>query len=228
MNKYFYNVLLLFKNIKNYGLLEVSKIIFYEIFYIIRYRDLSSLSYNDDESSTYENVKKKKIYDTPYIPTPFYFLKTICSFLKKKKNDNFLILDLGCGYSRVQYFFSSYFDSFFFGVDINKKIINKLKKDKIKNSYFFNLNLRNDRDLITLIKKTKLIKKKKNLIVFFSDSFDIKLLEKVLKGLSSEFNFYCILINVKNTKFLSKKYKTLFVKKFKNPDRNIKIFKINE
>ena len=85
MNKYFYNVLLLFKNIKNYGLLEVSKIIFYEIFYIIRYRDLSSLSYNDDESSTYENVKKKKIYDTPYIPTPFYFLKTICSFLKKKK-----------------------------------------------------------------------------------------------------------------------------------------------
>ena len=139
-----------------------------------------------------------------------------------------MVLDLGCGYSRVQYFFSSYFKSFFFGVDINKKIINKLKKNNIKNSYFLNLNLRKDKDLKTLIKETRLIKKKSTLIIFFSDSFDIELLKKVLKRLSSEFNFYCILINVKNTNFLSKKYKTLFVKKFKNPQRNIKIFKINE
>ena len=228
MKKYFYNALLLLKNISNFGYIEVIKIIFYEVFYTVKYRDLSSLSYDDNESSSYENVKKKNIYDTPYIPTPFYFLKIICLFFKKRKNDNFLVLDLGCGYSRVQYFFSSYFNSFFFGVDINKKIINELKKKNIKKSYFLNLNLRKNDDLKTLIKKTKLIKKKNNLVIFFSDSFDTQLLKKVLKSASYEFSFYCVLINVKNTKFLSKKYKTLFVKKFKNPQRNIKIFKINE
>lgn len=228
MKKYLYNVLLLFQNVKNYGLIEVFKIIFYEIFYIIKYKDLSSLSYDDNESSTYENVKEKNIYDTPYIPTPFYFLKIICLFLKRKKIDNLLVLDLGCGYSRVQYFFSSYFNLFFFGVDISKKIIKKLKKDNIKKSYFLNLNLRKNIDLNILVNKTKLIKKKSNLIIFFSDSFDIGLLKKVLKKLSDKFDFYCILINVKDTEFLSKKYKTLFIKKFKNPQRNIKIFKINE
>ena len=78
----------------------------------------------------YEKTTKKNTYDTPYIPTPYYFLKIICLFLKKIKDDNFLILDLGCGYSRVQYFFSSYFNSIFFGVDINGRIIDELKKKK--------------------------------------------------------------------------------------------------
>ena len=226
MKKYFYNILLLFKNIKNYGFITVLKIILHEFFYIIKYRDFASLSHDDNDSDSYEKTTKKNIYDTPYIPTPYYFLKIICLFLKKIKDDNFLILDLGCGYSRVQYFFSSYFNSIFFGVDINGKIIDKLKKKKIKNSYFLNLNLRKVEDLKLLIKKTKKIKKKKDLIVFFSDSFDLNLLKKVLKKLSNKFDFYCILINVKNTRFASNKYKTLFNKKFKNPQRNIKIFKV--
>jgi len=115
--------------------------------------------------------------------------------------------------------------SIFFGVDISNKIINKLKKKKIKKSYFLNLNLRKDKDLKLLIEKTKKIKKKKDLIIFFSDSFDVSLLKKVLKKLSNKFSFYCILINVKKTTFVSNKYKTLFDKKFKNPQRNIKIFK---
>ena len=225
MKKYFYNVLLLLKNIKNYGFITVLKIILYEFFYIVKYRDLASLSHDDKDSDSYENSTNKNMYDTPYIPTPFYFLKVICLFLKKIKEDDLLILDLGCGYSRVQYFFSSHFKSFFFGVDINKTIIDKLKKKNIKNSYFLNLNLRKVKDLELLIKNTKKIKKKKNLLIFFSDSFDVNLLKKVINSLSREFNFNCILINVKNTTFLSKKYSTLFVKKFKNPERNIKIFK---
>ena len=225
MKKYFYNILLLFKNIKNYGLSTILKIILYEFFYIIKYRDFTSLTHDDNESDNYEKSTKKNIYDTPYIPTPYYFLKIICFFLKEIKIDSFLILDLGCGYSRVQYFFSSYFNSIFFGVDISNKIINKLKKKKIKKSYFLNLNLRKDKELKLLIEKTKKIKKKKDLIIFFSDSFDVSLLKKVLKKLSNKFSFYCILINVKKTTFVSNKYKTLFDKKFKNPQRNIKIFK---
>ena len=130
MKKYYYNFLLLLKNVNNYGVLEILKIIYYEIFYIIKFKDFSSLSYDDKESSTYEQVKKKDTYNTPYIPTPFYFLRILCLFLKKEKINNFLILDLGCGYSRVQYFFYTYFKTIFFGVDINKQIIQLIKKKK--------------------------------------------------------------------------------------------------
>jgi SAM-dependent methyltransferase len=226
VKKYYYNFLLLLKNINNYGFFEILKIIFYEIFYTIKFKDFSSLSYDDKESDTYEQVKKKNTYNTPYIPTPFYFLKILCLYFKKKKINNFLILDLGCGYSRVQYFFCTYFKAIFFGVDINKKIIKKLKNKKIDNTFFLNLDLRKEVNIKLLVSKTRQIKGKKKLIVFFSDSFDPKLLKKILKKISNELEFYCILINVKNTIYLSEKYKILFNKEFKNPNRNIKIFKI--
>ena len=123
MKKYYYNFLLLLKNVNNYGIFEVLKIILYEIFFIIKFKDFNSLSYDEKESDTYEHAIGKNTYDTPYIPTPFYFLKILCLFFKKEKINNFLILDLGCGYSRVEYFFSTYFKTNFFGVDINAKII---------------------------------------------------------------------------------------------------------
>ena len=226
MKKYYYNFLLLLKNVNNYGIFETLKIIFYEIFYIIKFKDFSSLAYDEKESDTYEQAIKRNTYDTPYIPTPFYFLKILCLFFKNKKIDDFLILDLGCGYSRVQYFFSIFFKIIFFGVDINQKIIQTLKSKKINNTIFLNLNLREEKNIDLLLKKTKKIKNKKELIVFFSDSFDPHLLKKILKRLSNKLEFYCILINVKNTLYLSKKYKTLFDKEFKNSNRNIKIFKI--
>jgi SAM-dependent methyltransferase len=226
VKKYYYNLLLLLKNVNNYGVFEILKIIFYEIFFIIKFKDFSSLSYDENESDTYEDLASKVTYDTPYIPTPFYFLKILHLFFKKEKINNLLILDLGCGYSRVQYFFSTYFKTNFFGVDINKKIIKKLKNKKIKNTFFLNLNLRKEKNIELLINKTKKIKNKKKLVVFFSDSFDPKLLKNILTKLSNKLEFYCILINVKNTIYLSKKYKTLFNKEFKNPHRNIKIFKI--
>ena len=128
----------------------------------------------------------------------------------------------------MQYFFSSYFNSLFIGADINKKIIDDLKKKKIKKSNFLNINLRRDKDLDLLINKTQKIKMKRDLLIFFSDSFDVDLLKKVLKNFSNKFNFYCILVNVRNTSFLSKKYDILFNKEFKNPQRNIKVFKVNE
>ena len=226
MKKYYYNFLLLLKNINNYGVFEVLKIILYEIFFIIKFKDFKSLSYDENESNTYEHVIGKNTYDTPYIPTPFYFLKILCLFFKKEKLNNFLILDLGCGFSRVEYFFSTYFKTNFFGVDINKKIIQELKKKKINNSFFLNLNLRIEKNIELLVNKNKKLKNKKKLVVFFSDSFDPKLLKKILAKLSNKLEFYCILINVKNTIYLSKKHKTLFNKEFKNPNRNIKIFKI--
>ena len=89
-----------------------------------------------------------------------------------------------------------------------------------------NLNLRKEKNIKLLVNKTRKIKNNKKLVVFFSDSFDPKLLKKILLKLSNKLEFYCILINVKNTIYLSVKHKILFNKEFKNPHRNIKIFKI--
>ena len=94
MKKYLYNFLIFFRSINNYGLKEIFKIALYEFFYIIKFRDFSSLTYSDKNTSSYENVYKKLIYDTPYIPTPFYFLKIIRLEMKityKVKMENLMI-----------------------------------------------------------------------------------------------------------------------------------------
>ena len=198
MKKYLYNLILLLKNINNYGISIFFKIIYFEIYNILKFWDFSSIVYEDKKSSTYEFTKKSKTYDTPYIPTPYYFLSIISNFLKNKKINNFIFLDLGCGYSRTQNYFSRCFKQFFLGVDLNKKIILSLKKRKIKDSLFFNLNLRKKKNIDFLIKKIVKIKENRKLIVFFSDSFDLFLLNRILKSFSNKLNFYCILINVKN------------------------------
>jgi len=226
VKKYLYNLILLLKNINNYGISIFFKIIYFEIYNILKFLDFSSIIYEDKKSSTYEFTKKSKTYDTPYIPTPYYFLSIISNFLKNKKINNFIFLDLGCGYSRTQNYFSRCFKQFFLGVDLNKKIFLSKKKKKIKDSLFFNLNLRKKKNIDFLIKKIVKIKENRKLIVFFSDSFDLFLLNRILKSFSNKLNFYCILINVKNQNFLSIKYERLFFYKFNNRQRNIKIIKI--
>jgi len=109
---------------------------------------------------------------------------------------------------------------------LNKKIILFLKERKIKNSLFFNLNLRKKENIDFLIKKILQIRGNRKLVIFFSDSFDLFLLNRILKSFSIKLNFYCILINIKNENFLSIRYKRLFFKKFNNRQRNIKIIKI--
>tara|TARA_B110000027_G_scaffold134179_1_gene165369 strand:- start:525 stop:1199 length:675 start_codon:yes stop_codon:yes gene_type:complete len=223
-----YNLVLLLKNIQNYGLLVVIKIILFEAYYTIKYLDLNSLKYEDKQSNTYEATKNLKEYNAPYIPTPYYFLKIVSDFLKSKKIDNIFFLDLGCGYSRTQYFFSDKFKSFFLGLDIDKNIINKMNKKRIKNSIFLYLDLRKKKNLNkinTVIKKNK---KKRELVIFFSDSTEIELLKKILMSISKDFVFKCILINLKNHKIFKKTYRNIFKKNFHNYQRNINIIEPNE
>jgi len=226
VKKYLYNLILLLKNINNYGIGTFFKIIFFEIYNIIKFWDLSSIIYDDKMSNKYEFTKQNRTYNTPYIPTPYYFLNIISNFLKKKKINNFIFLDLGCGYSRTQNYFSRSFRQFFLGVDLNKKIILFLKERKINNSLFFNLNLRKKENINFLIKKVLQIRGNRKLVVFFSDSFDLFLLNRILKSFSIKLNFYCILINIKNENFLTTRSKIIFFKKFNNRQRNIKIIKI--
>ena len=221
------NIFLLIKNVNNYGFLIFFKIIFYELINIIIFRDFRSLKYEQKSSDSYYLTKDKKKYNTPYIPTPYYFLNLIKKYFKKIKIDKFIFLDLGCGYSRTQYFFSRGFDSLFIGYDYNANIINFLKKKKLNKANFYSSNLRKKNTIRSLISNISKYKKNRKLIVFFSDSFDFYLLNKILIEISRKYSFYCVLINIKKKNFLKIRYKTLFYQNFKMKNRNIKIVKIN-
>ena len=223
-----YNLFLLLKNINNYGLVVVVKILFFEAYYTLRYLDLDSLKYEDKQSNTYQATKNQKEYNAPYIPTPYYFLKMASDFLKEKKINDILFMDLGCGYSRTQHFFADKFESFFFGVDIDKDIISSINKKKIKDSIFLHLDLRKTESLSRINKIIKKNKKEKELIIFFSDSTELTLLNKILTNISKNYQFNCILINLKNKEIFKKKYKTIFNKTFNNYQRNITVIKPNE
>ena len=223
-----YNLFLLLKNTNKYGLVIVIKILFFEAYYTLKYLDLDSLKYDDKLTNTYQATKDQKEYNAPYIPTPYYFLKIASDFLKEKKINDILFMDLGCGYSRTQHFFADKFKSFFFGVDIDSHIISTINKKKIKNSVFLHLDLRKIESLNRINKIIKKNKKEKKLIIFFSDSTELPLLNKILTNISKNFEFNCILVNLRNKKIFKKKYKTIFNKTFNNWQRNITVIKPNE
>ena len=135
------NLFLFINNIWNYGIIIFFKIIYFEIFYTFKNLDFKSLRYEEFQNDSYDLTKKNKIYNTPYIPTPYFFLKIIRSFFIKNKIKNILFIDIGCGYSRSQTFFNNFL-SFFIGFDYNIKIINELKKKKLKNTKFYHKNFR--------------------------------------------------------------------------------------
>ena len=95
-------------------------------------------------------------------------------------------------------------------------------------AHFLNLDLRNSKKNNQLLGKINELKKNRELVIFFSDSFDLFLLNKILKKISIKFNYYCIIVNLRNKNLLKIKYMTLLNKKFKSQNRNIKILKINE
>lgn len=219
------NLYLLFKNIENYGLFVFFKIIFFEIFFKLMKLDHKTSYYEEQHGDNYQLTKINKHYNTPYIPTPYYFLFIIKKFFLKKKINNFLFIDLGCGYSRTNIFFNDLFN-FFLGFDYNKKIINFCKKKKYKNSHFFHINLRENNSSNFLLKKILKYKNNKKIIIFFSHSFDLKLLKKILENLQRKISFYVVYVNLKKKSFYNRKVNVLYKKYFFNKNRNIIISKI--
>ena len=219
------NLSLLLKNIKNYGLIIFIKIIFYEIFFSLRFFNFKSLKYEEINNDNYFKTKKKKKYNTPYIPTPYYFLSEINKYFQSKNIENFLLVDLGCGYSRTRLFLCNQKKSFV-GIDYNPNIISYLKKQNIKNSYFYKKNLRQRKNINFLVNTILKLKKNKKIIIFFSDSFELDLLKKIILILKKKLSFYCVAVNLKNKTFLNIKKKVIFNKIFLNKNRNIYIFKL--
>ena len=150
-----------------------------------------------------------KIYNSPYCPTPIYFLKIIESFLKKFDLKNFTFIDFGSGAGRTLYFFNNTFKSLY-GIEFNK---NYKKFYDAKEFVFMDLRKNQNFNFFT--------KKKNFFILFFFDPFEQNLVEKIVSKFSSK-KYIIILINYKK---LNKKYgKSIFNKEFVNKNRNIRIY----
>ena len=131
------------KIIKKYKFL-VYKILFYEIFFILRGFKGNRVDFNSSTEFA-ENV-----------PCPYYFLFKIKNFLRKKNIKSFI--DLGSGNGRVIFFFDKYFKIKYYGIEFFEKPYNSAKalfsknsNIEIKNEDFRNLNfLREDIDCFFL------------------------------------------------------------------------------
>ena len=206
-----------------------------EIYYSFIYLNFETFNFFKNKIYIF---KKNEKYSTANIPTPFYFLYKIKSFYKKKNFDMNYFIDLGCGSGRTGLFFSTYFNLKFIGIDFDKIIIAKNKKEhkNKKNFYFYNFNLTNIKKLKLLLISLK--KKNKNisgLTIFVSDSFDKYLIKKILLNLKKNFNFNFIMINQSDNNFF-KEFKRTYYEEFQSKTfkkarkidslRNLAIYKI--
>ena len=209
-------VFLFIKNIKNYGYINSIKIIFYELIFFKSFREYRLIENND---TSYVNSKVKNIYNTGFLPTPYYFLIIIKKYLIQNRLKNFNFIDLGCGFSRPAFFLNNFFKIKYFGFEINK---NLLKKNNTRSFKFFCLNLRNTNKLIKILKKN--IKSNQINIFFIADPFDIFLINEILNKLGkAKLINLGILANIDFNKLNKKNFKLDLVKKFNK--RNLYIIK---
>ncbi len=201
----------------NYGYLNSIKIIFYELIYFKGFKDYKLI---ENKDTSYLNSKIKNVYNTGYLPTPYYFLVLFKKYLKKNKIKKFNFIDLGCGFSRPALFLYKFFDIKYLGFEINKKLIrNNTKKKSFK---FFNINLRNSKKLLDILRKN--IKSHQINIFFICDPFDILLVNKILKMLKKiKLINRVVLININFNKLKKNDFKLDLIQKFNK--RNMYILK---
>ena len=200
-----------FINIKNYGIFNFMLIIIYEIINILKLKKFD-LFYDESKTNSYKEVRKNsKIFNGPYLPTPFYILNIINRKLKKTNFTGHIFIDFGCGACRVINYFNDYFKKLI-GIDINNQFKNKIISNK---QLFINLDLRK-------IEKLKKIIKKEKYVLYFYEPFDLNLTKSIIKLFK---NNECLIITVNVTKILNKKLKIIFSKHFRSIHKNIIIYK---
>jgi len=217
------NLKLLIKNIKNYGLKNIILIILFEGIYSLNFKFRKHIFYDETCTDSYENIKLKKSenenfktsleYNSPYSPTPIYFLKIVKKEILKIPSslDKYCFIDFGCGAGRSIFFFQDIFKKKI-GIDINKRF-----KKYFKNDEFYNLNLR-DFDNV----KLKLTNIGSNFfLLYFYEPFDEELVEKYIKLFSNK-EVIVVTINVKA--IIDDNLNTVFKKEFLNKKRNIIIY----
>jgi len=220
MKRYFFNFYLIIRNINNYGLFTIVKAFIVEVFYLLKIRDFKSYIHDDEITSSYEDTKDNKEYNTQHTPTPYYFLTFVEKFLKINNINDFVLVDLGCGYGRVGKYFTNKYNCLFYGLEINPKFLEKLIIEK-KNDENFNLEAidlknKNLREKIF----NKVIAHNKKIILFISDPFDIKTIIEITKYFKNT-SHYIVAINIKDYKELLIKYNKLSSKVFRIDSRHI-------
>ena len=100
-------IYLIIINIKNYGWLETFKIIIFEICIIfLKKIKLNTLFYLEGKKQNYNSKFKFKVFDSPYLPCPYYFLYIINNIINKEIGLNkYNLIDFGCGSGRIIKFF---------------------------------------------------------------------------------------------------------------------------
>ena len=200
---------LVITNIKNYGISQTFILVIFEIIYSFNLQYNKHIFFDESKSDKYSFAKKNKVYNSPYCPTPIYFLKIISSFLKNFDLKKFTFIDFGSGAGRTLFFFKNYFKNFY-GIEFNKTYEKYYKKEE-----FILCDLRKKNDF-------KFLKKSNSyFILFFFDPFEQNLVEKIVSKFEDK-KYIIILINYKK---LANKYgKKLFNKEFINKNRNIRIY----
>ena len=138
---------LVITNIKNYGFSETFILVILEIIYSFNSNYNKHIFFDESISDAYSFSKKNKVYNSPYCPTPIYFLKIISSFLKNFNLKKFTFIDFGSGAGRTLFFFKNYFKNFY-GIEFNKTYEKYYKKEE-----FILCDLRKKNDFKFLKKK---------------------------------------------------------------------------
>jgi len=220
MKKYLYNFYLIIININNYGLITIFKAAIVELYYLLKIRDYKSYIHDEKFTSSYRNTKKNKEYNTQHTPTPYYFLTFAEEFLKKNNINDFILVDLGCGYGRVGKFFIKKFNCLFYGLEINKKLIEDLTLENNKNSKFFLYNVDLKNKIMREAIFEKIVLHNKMIVLFISDPFDVKTIIEISEYFKKR-NHYILGINIKDIQMLLKKYNKIESKEFKINTRHI-------
>ena len=225
----FKNLIILIKNINNYGFFIFILSAFYELFYSIKFNDFKIFNYDLKKTNNYHYTKNHETYSTPNISTPYYLLNIVKIFLKKNNIKKFNLHDFGCGNGRVGSYLNIYFDINFIGIDLDQNLIkqNKKKYSEVKNFYFYHKNLQDiakANDLSFFLKNEE--NRHRDYLLFCSDPFDSKSILKLIYNYKKMINsFYFLMINQKNISSF-KNFKIINQIFFKNSKRNITLFKL--
>ena len=205
---------IIFLNIGNYGIIEYTKMFFYEALYLFNSEYRKHFFHDESETNTYEEIDLKNqslIFDGSYNPTPVYHLKLIENVLKKKNLSHFTFIDFGCGAGRVTFYYRKMFNKII-GVDFNQKY-----KKYFRNQIFIVKDIRKIKSLEDL----PVVKNDENFVLFFYRPIEDNSLFNIIELFKNKKN-YIITINVKKNN--SPELTTLYEKYFLDKNRNIIIY----
>ena len=174
---------------------DVIKIIFYEMFFLIKY-------YNSSSKIFYTAISSEEKLNTianSTIPCPLYYALIIANFVNKKKIKS--ILDLGSGHGRLTNFLSYNTNAKIYGYEFNEEIFKKSVQIKNKN---------------VILKKKNILEINKEIYnidcFIFSDPLkyrvDLDKVVKKIKKIKKNKKYFIIFININNNKgkIMNKKY----------------------